>query len=154
MSQLNSNTAALQAILETVNALPEAGGGGSGGGGGDAVEWCNVTINAPAMSGVGGYGSGEIVVPDANNAIVGTFDNQIINSLAIPMGTVWNLQVPANSVIFMYRRTPIDWRSNYYVTTTGSVMIEPSIIHSTVDITDGYYGMALVTGDCTITIKA
>ena len=40
MSQLNSNTAALQEILATVNALPEAGGGG-----GTEIETCTVTVN-------------------------------------------------------------------------------------------------------------
>lgn len=41
MSQLNSNTAALQEILATVNALPEAGGGS----GGAEIETCTLTIN-------------------------------------------------------------------------------------------------------------
>lgn len=39
MSQLNSNTAALQEILATVNALPEAGSGG-----GWSKEVCNIAI--------------------------------------------------------------------------------------------------------------
>ena len=40
MSQLNSNTAALQEILATVNALPEAGGGS----GGAEIETCTIVF--------------------------------------------------------------------------------------------------------------
>lgn len=39
MSQLDTNTTNLQSILETINALPEAGSGGGGG----SVETCTVT---------------------------------------------------------------------------------------------------------------
>ena len=38
MSQLTTNTSSLQAILATVNALPEAGSGGGSGGGTCTVE--------------------------------------------------------------------------------------------------------------------
>ena len=41
MSQLNNNTAALQEILATVNALPEAGGSGG------SVETCTMTLKIP-----------------------------------------------------------------------------------------------------------
>ena len=41
MSQLTTNTASLQEILATVNALPEAGSGGT------AIETCTVTMTIP-----------------------------------------------------------------------------------------------------------
>ena len=46
MSQLTNNTAALQEILATVNALPEAGGGS----GGAEIETCTVTTTGVGIS--------------------------------------------------------------------------------------------------------
>lgn len=42
MSNLSKNTTDLQAILDAVNALPDAGGGSGGGG---SVETCDVTVS-------------------------------------------------------------------------------------------------------------
>lgn len=53
MSNLTTNTASLQEILDAVNALPEAGGGGSSGG---SVKTCTVTITYEEV-----YGSGTII---------------------------------------------------------------------------------------------
>lgn len=43
MSQLTNNTTTLQAILDAVNALPEAGSG-------EAIETCTVTVNHDATA--------------------------------------------------------------------------------------------------------
>lgn len=63
MSQLTTNTTSLQAILDAVNALPEAGSGG-----GASVETCTVNINFTSS------GSPDIFAVEGVTTTNGTLD--------------------------------------------------------------------------------
>lgn len=65
MSQLTNNTTNLQAILDAVNALPEAGSGG----GGASVETCSVTLNVVDEFGMGLGIAGYAANVETNGAI-------------------------------------------------------------------------------------
>lgn len=63
--QLQANNEALQAILNKVNNLPDAGSGGSGGGeSGGVIETCTVTVNLPAGITILAWGDAFVKIPD------------------------------------------------------------------------------------------
>lgn len=86
MSNLTNNTTSLQEILETVNALPEAGGGG-------AVETCTVKCDSYTMATVC-YTDAQGM---AQNVIIA--DQNLVDIGAAPQGTPSEAKVPCNSLI-------------------------------------------------------
>ena len=85
MSQLSTNTTSLQAILDAVNALPEAGEGSGGG----TVETCTVITKSGSACGasVTCYENGEFVARCAtdttNTSFNHTFENVVCGSCVV-----------------------------------------------------------------------
>lgn len=86
-TELQSNNADLQTILNKVNALPEAGGGGGG-----SVETCTVTFRKGSSMTEPGMGTGTVYYSDGNGAVKNTLFN-IVNNTTIT--------VIKNSIIYV-----------------------------------------------------
>lgn len=82
MSKLENNTTSLQAILETVNNLPNASGGGS-------VETCTVVIDiiAPIQGGVEAYYIGDgMTLQSTDISMMGVTINVVKNTMLLLIG--------------------------------------------------------------------
>lgn len=106
MYQLSSNTLALQAILDTVNSLPESGSGGG------AVETCSLTLSDDGGYGSVYYSASALSADGAIEVAYGEIDKTI------------NLQVVCGSPVTLY-----DMKNGYY---GGSIAVENLnlLIHS------------------------
>lgn len=91
ISQSNTN---LQALINTANALPDAGSGGSGGG---SVETCTITITPDGM-----------ISPDSPTYWYTDAETMTIKSLSTQKATI---MVPKNSIIVI-----VNWTSSSMVT--------------------------------------
>lgn len=78
-TELQSNNADLQTILNKVNALPEAGGGGGG-----SVETCTVTISGSSSSCYPRYVAYTSV--DSNGEVIGA--NQTVSTSSVTVTCV------------------------------------------------------------------
>lgn len=140
MSQLNNNTTALQEILATVNALPEAGGSGG------SVETCTVTLTiAP--------GSTSTIPAYCATCYVGanktpTYANMNNNPTSVPITDSYTVCKDSLCAV----STPgkqVNNSSGTAIMTTGACQVPTGFMDVAI-----YAGIVpiYVTGDCEITI--